>query len=128
MAFIAPSARVAGNVTLGHDTCIFYHTVVRNNNQLKRTVIGDHTAVMDRATVMGPVTIGQGCYVGIGCSLQCCRVCDNAYIGHGATVCLGAVIENNAIVAAGSTVAKDTHVYAGELWAGQPAVKIADVT
>lgn len=127
-AFIAPSARVAGNVALGHDTCIFYHTVVRNNHQTKKTTIGDHTVVMDRATVMGPVTIGQNCYVGIGCSLQYCQVCDNAYIGHGATVCMNSVIENNAIVAAGSTIPKDTRVYAGELWAGQPAVKISDVT
>ncbi|EPY36188.1 gamma carbonic dehydratase [Strigomonas culicis] len=126
--FIAPSAFVCGNVVLGHDTTIFYHTVIRNYNSNEATRIGDHSVVMDRATLMGQVRVGQGVYVGCGASLDCCDVHDNVYIGPGATVALGAVVESNAIVAAGAVVPKDARVYSGELWAGNPAVKVADVT
>ncbi|KPA74781.1 hypothetical protein ABB37_09065 [Leptomonas pyrrhocoris] len=126
--FIAPSAYVVGNVVLGHDTTIFYHSVLRNYHTKDATVVGDHTVVMDRVTLMGQVRVGHTTYIGVGASLDCCEVHDNVYIGPGASIALGAVVENNAIVAAGSAVPKDARVYAGELWAGVPAQKIADVT
>ena len=126
--FIAPSAFVVGNVVLGHDTTIFYHTVLRTYHTKDATILGDHTVVMDRVTLMGQVRVGHNTYIGVGASLDCCEVHDNVYIGPGASIALGAVVENNAIVAAGSAVPKDARVYAGELWAGVPAQKIADVT
>ncbi|CCD16907.1 unnamed protein product [Trypanosoma congolense IL3000] len=127
-AFIAPSAFVCGNVSLGHETCVFYHTVIRNYHTINETVIGDHTVVMDRASFLGQVRVGGGVYIGPGCTLDCCSVGDGVYIGAGASIALGAVIENNAIIAAGSSVPKDAHVYAFELWAGNPAQKVEDVT
>ncbi|KAG5486423.1 hypothetical protein LSCM4_07351 [Leishmania orientalis] len=126
--FIAPSAFVVGNVVLGHDTVIFYHSVLRNYHTKTATILGDHTAVMDRATLMGQIRVGNNTYIGAGATLDCCEVNDNVYIGPGASIALGAVIENNAIVAAGSAVPKDSRVYAAELWAGNPAQKVADVT
>ncbi|CBH11376.1 Bacterial transferase hexapeptide (six repeats), putative [Trypanosoma equiperdum] len=127
-AFIAPTAFVSGNVSLGHDTCIFYHTVIRNYNIRDETAIGDHTVVMDRVSFLGQVRVGGGVYIGPGSTLDCCTVGDNAYIGAGASIALGAVVENNAIIAAGSHVPKDTHVYAYELWAGNPAQKVEEVS
>ncbi|CBZ24052.1 conserved hypothetical protein [Leishmania mexicana MHOM/GT/2001/U1103] len=126
--FIAPSAFVVGNVVLGHDTVIFYHSVLRNYHTKDATILGDHTVVMDRATLMGQIRVGQGTYIGAGATLDCCEVHDNVYIGPGASIALGAVVENSGIVAAGSAVPKDARVYAGELWAGNPAQKIADVS
>ncbi|KAG5498507.1 hypothetical protein JKF63_02793 [Porcisia hertigi] len=125
--FIAPSAFVVGNVVLGHETTIFYHSVLRNYHTKSPTILGDHTVVMDRATLMGQIRVGHNTYIGVGATLDCCEVHDNVYIGPGASIALGAVIENNAIVAAGSAVPKDARVYAGELWAGNPAQKVADV-
>ncbi|KAK7201841.1 Bacterial transferase hexapeptide (six repeats) [Novymonas esmeraldas] len=126
--FIAPSAYLVGNVVLGHDTTIFYHTVLRNYHTKVPTMIGDHTVIMDRATLMGQIRVGHSTYIGAGATLDCCEVHDNVYIGPGASIALGAVVENNSIVAAGSAVPKDARVYAGELWAGNPAQKVADVS
>lgn len=126
--FIAPSAYVVGNVSLGHDTVVMYHSVIRNYHTRTPTVVGDHSVLMDRVTVMGQVRVGNGVYIGSGASLDCCEINDRCYIGAGATIALGAVVENNAIVAPGSAVGKDQRVYAGELWAGVPAQKVADVT
>ena len=127
-AYIAPSASVIGNVIVGHDSAVWYHAAVRNLNLREEAIVGDHSTIMDRATLIGAVQVGSGVYVGHGASLDCCTICDGAYIGPGATICLGSVVENGAIVAAGAVVAKDTRVGAGELWAGNPAQKVAEVT
>lgn len=126
-AFISPSAFVSGNVVLGHDSCVFYHTVLRNYHTKQRTEIGDGTVILDRATVMGQVRVGARSLIGFGATLDCCDVGDEVYVGHGASIALGAVLENGCIVAAGSAVPKDARVYSGELWAGNPAQKVADV-
>eukprot|EP00796_Vickermania_ingenoplastis_P011396 gene11396-7901_t len=126
-AFISPNAFVTGNVILGHDTCVFYHTVLRNYHTRQPTEVGDATVLLDRATIMGQVRVGSHSIIGIGATLDCCEVGDEVYVGHGASVALGAVLENGCIVAAGSAIPKDARVYSGELWAGNPAQKIADV-
>lgn len=126
--FIAPSAFVVGNVVLGHNSCVYYHTVIRNYSVNTATVIGDDTVIMDRATLMGQVRVGSNAFIGCGTSLDCCDIHDHVYIGPGATIALGAVVEDHAIVAAGSVISKDIRVNAGELWAGNPAQKIAEVT
>lgn len=127
-SFVAPSAFVTGNVVLGHGACVFYHAVIRNYHVHEETSIGDHSVVMDRVSLIGQVRIGQGTYIGAGSTLDCCTVGDGAYVGPGASLALGAVVENGAILAAGSHVPKDARVHAWELWAGNPAQKIGEVS
>lgn len=127
-AFIAPSAHICGNVGLGHDTCVYYHTVIRNYSVKVPTVIGDETVLMDRVSLMGQVRVGGRSYIGIGATLDCCHISDEAYVGPGASVALGATVERHAFVAAGAAVRKDARVNSGELWAGNPAQKVGEVT
>lgn len=126
--FIAPSAMVMGNVVLGHDTVVFYHAIIRNFHTKNATTIGDHTAVMDRVSFLGQVTVGSNCFIGQGSTLDCCTISENVYIGAGATIALGAIVENGAIIAPGTVVEKDCRIPAGEMWAGSPAVKVGDVS
>jgi len=126
--FIAPSAHVIGNVVLGHDTVVYYHSTIRNFHSRNATIVGDHSVILDRVSFLGQVRVGHHTVVGIGSTLDCCEIHDNVYIGAGSSVCLGAVVESGAIIAPGSVVPKDTRIPAGELWAGVPAEKISDVT
>ncbi|RNF08852.1 gamma carbonic dehydratase [Trypanosoma rangeli] len=82
---------------------------------------------MDRASFLAQVRVGNGVYVGVGTTLECCNIGDGVYLGPGVSVALGAVVENGATVAAGSHVPKDTRIHAWELWPGNPAQKIAEV-
>lgn len=126
-AFVAGNAFVCGNVVLGHDSCVYYHTVLRNYHTLQRTEIGDGSVLLDRCTVMGQVRVGSRSLIGIGASLDCCHVGDEVFVGHGASVALGAELENGCVIAAGAAVPKDARVYSGELWAGNPAQKVGDI-
>lgn len=126
-AFIAANAYVCGNVVLGHDSCVFYHTVLRNYHTRQRTEIGDGTVLLDRSTIMGQVRVGSRTLIGIGASLDCCDVGDEVFVGHGASIALNAVLENGCVVAAGTAIPKDARVYSGELWAGNPGQKVGDI-
>lgn len=126
--FIAPSALVQGNVKLGHNCALLFHTIVRNFHGAVATKIGDNTVIMDRTTFLGQVTVGNNTVIGSGCTIDMCTVGDDVYIGHGASLCYGVVVERGAVVSAGSIVSPDTTVKCGELWAGNPAAKVADLT
>lgn len=126
--FVAPNALVQGNVILGHNASVMYHATLRNFHCADPVRVGDNTTIMDRVSFLGQVRVGHDCVIGVGATLDCCDVHDNVYIGHGACIQLGCSIEDGAIVAAGSNVQKDTRVGAGELWAGNPAVKLATVS
>lgn len=126
-AFVAANAFVTGNVVLGHNSCVFYHTVLRNYSMTQRTEIGDDSVLLDRCTVMGQVRVGSKSLIGIGATLDCCHVGDEVFVGHGASVALDAELENGCVIAAGAAVPKDARVYSGELWAGNPAQKVGDI-
>lgn len=127
-AFIAPSANVVGNVILGSGSSVGFHSSIRAYHTSIPTKVGDGTTIEDNVTLLGQITIGNNCVVGTGCSLDTCTVHENVTLGNQVNVAIGAVIEQGAMIANGSTVARDTRVPANELWAGNPAEKICDVT
>ncbi len=73
-------------------------------------------------------TVGRNVTVGHMALLHACEVQDGAFIGMHATVLDGAVVESEAVVAAGAVVTPRKVVRRGELWAGNPAQKLRDLT
>ena len=55
-------------------------------------------------------------------------VAPDAVLGEGVMVAAGAVVESGAMVAAGAVVTPRKIVRSGELWAGNPAQKLRDIT
>jgi carbonic anhydrase/acetyltransferase-like protein (isoleucine patch superfamily) len=130
-AFIAPNACIAGDVAVGEDSNIWFGVNMRGDVHEIR--IGKRTNIQDGCVLH--VTRGvSGCYVGDGVTvghmalLHACTIEDNAFIGMGAIVLDEAVVESGAMVAAGAVVTPRKRVPKGELWAGNPAKKMRDLT
>mmetsp|Transcript_22529 Transcript_22529/g.76608 ORF Transcript_22529/g.76608 Transcript_22529/m.76608 type:complete len:260 (+) Transcript_22529:141-920(+) len=134
--FVAPSAAIIGDVTMGEYSSVWYGAVLRGDvNSIKigeATNIQDgciiHVAKHNVGNVSRPTTVGDRVTVGHNAVLHACTVEDDAFVGMGATIMDGAVIKANAMVAAGAVVTPNTTVPSGELWGGYPAKKLRDMT
>ncbi|MET1035626.1 MAG: gamma carbonic anhydrase family protein [Arthrobacter sp.] len=122
-AWVAPTATVVGDVTLGAGVGIFYGAVLRADREAIE--IGRGTNVQDTAVVHAdpghPARIGDDVSVGHGAVLHGCTVGDGALIGMNATVLNAAVVGAGSLVAANALVLEGTVVPPGSLVAGVPA-------
>ena len=122
-AFIAPSAAVLGDVTIGADCGVYFGAVIRAERE--PIVIGRGSNIQDNCVLHVdegyPLTVGENCTVGHGAILHGCTVGDNSLIGMGAIVLNGAVIGRNCIVGAGALVPQNAVILDGSLAVGCPA-------
>eukprot|EP01087_Luapelamoeba_hula_P022391 TRINITY_DN7_c0_g1_i1.p1 TRINITY_DN7_c0_g1~~TRINITY_DN7_c0_g1_i1.p1 ORF type:complete len:259 (-),score=57.03 TRINITY_DN7_c0_g1_i1:111-863(-) len=128
--WIAPSASVIGNVTIGAGTNVWYGSVLRGDtNTIKvgtKSTIGNRVVVHTsspqyRTGEAGNTVIGDNVIVGDGAILHACTLEDGAVVESGAIVFDGAVVEKGAVVGPGAVVTKGKRVSAGQFWAGNPA-------
>lgn len=132
-AFVAPSASVVGDVTLGENSSVWYGATIRGD--VHRVVVGANTSIGDRAVVhvakiQGdfPSLIGDNVTVGPGAIVHAATLKDGATVGPSAQVLDGAVVEANAVVGPGAVVTPGTVVPEGEYWLGSPAKMVRKVT
>lgn len=132
-AFVAPSASVIGDVTLGSGSSVWYGATIRGDVQ--KVVIGDNTSVGDRAVVhvakiQGdlPTNIGSNVSIGPGAIVHAATLMDSCVVGPSAQILDGAVVESNSIVAPGAIFTPGTRIEGGQLWAGSPAKFVRKVT
>lgn len=132
-AFVAPSASVIGDVTLGQNSSVWYGATVRGD--VHSIVIGDNTSVGDRAVIhvakiQGdfPSVIGDNVTIGPGAIVHAATLKDGSVVGPSAQVLDGAVVEENAVVGPGAVVTPGTVVKGGEYWLGSPAKMVRKVT
>jgi len=122
---VAPGAAVIGDVVLGEDASVWYHTTVRGDVNWIR--IGNRTNLQDGCVVhvdsgRFPTQIGDEVTVGHRVILHGCTVEELALIGMGAVLLNGVVVGRGALVAAGAVVREGMRVPPGSLVAGVPAV------
>ena len=122
-AFVAYNATVAGDVTLGEQTGVFFGAVIRAEHDA--ITVGDGTNVQDCCVLHCdagyPVSIGRDCTIGHGAIIHGCTIGDNTLIGMGAIVLNGAKIGSNCIIGAGALVTGGTVIPDGSLVVGSPA-------
>jgi carbonic anhydrase/acetyltransferase-like protein (isoleucine patch superfamily) len=122
--WVAPGARVVGNVTLGVDSSLWYGAVLRAESEPIR--IGQRTNLQDNVVVHtdpgSPATIGDDVSVGHAAVLHGCTIGDGCLIGMAAVVMNGAVIGAGSLVAAGAVVSERMQVPPGSLVVGVPGV------
>ncbi|XP_057542380.1 gamma carbonic anhydrase 1, mitochondrial [Amaranthus tricolor] len=135
-AFVAPSASVIGDVQIGHGSSIWYGCVLRGD--VNRISIGSGTNIQDNSLVhvaksnlagkVLPTIIGDNVTVGHSAILHGCTVDDEAFVGMGATLLDGVVVEKHAMVAAGALVRQNTRIPSGQVWGGNPAKFLRNLT
>ncbi len=122
-AFIAPCAKIMGDVRLGKDSSVFYGAVLRGD--IESILIGEGTNLQDGVIVHLaddiPAIVGDYCTVGHGAIVHACTIEDSCLIGMRATVLDGAVIGRESLVAAGAVVTPGTVIPPGSMVMGAPA-------
>ncbi|NVM93678.1 gamma carbonic anhydrase family protein [Arthrobacter wenxiniae] len=122
-AFVAPSATIIGDASLGAGSSAFYGVVVRGDTAT--ITVGAGSNLQDNVVLHAdkgfPTTIGDGVSVGHGAVVHGCTVEDDCLIGMGATVMNGAVIGAGSLVAGGAVVLEGAVIPPGSLAAGVPA-------
>ncbi len=125
-AYIAPTAVVSGDVTLGEDANVWHGAVLRGDNGGIR--IGEGTNIQDNCVVHENTVIGNYCTVGHGAIVHGCTIGDNTMVGMGAVVLTGAVIGENCLIGAGAIVTGKMNAPAGSMLLGSPAKVVREVT
>ncbi len=128
--FLAETAAVIGDVTMGDDCSIWYGAVLRGD--VNTITIGNRVNIQDGAVLhtlykKSVVEIGDNVSVGHGAIIHGARVEDNCLIGMNATVLDHAVVGHGSIVAANALVLSGTIIEPGSIYAGVPARKVKSV-
>lgn len=122
-AWVAPTATLIGQVSLGPGASAWYGVVVRGDTTPIR--IGARSNLQDNvvchADPHAPLTVGEDVTVGHAAVLHGCTVEDGCLIGMGSTVLNNAVIGRGSLVAAKALVTEGMVVPPGSLVAGVPA-------
>jgi len=128
--FIAPSADLIGDVTLGERVNIWYGAVVRAD--VNTITIGSETNIQDNAvlhvTKENSLSIGDRCTIGHGAIVHACTVSDRCLIGMGAIILDGAHIGEDSLVAAGAVVPPNKHFPPRSLLMGSPATVVRSLS
>jgi carbonic anhydrase/acetyltransferase-like protein (isoleucine patch superfamily) len=121
--FIAKTAVVIGDVTLGAHSSVWYGAVLRGD--INRIVVGHHSNVQDNAVLhladKFACVLGNWVTVGHGAVVHACKVGDEVLVGMGAVILDGAVIGKQTIIGAKALVTQGTKIPPGSLVLGAPA-------
>jgi carbonic anhydrase/acetyltransferase-like protein (isoleucine patch superfamily) len=128
--FIAKTATVVGEVSIGKSSSVWFSAVVRGD--IAPVVIGEETNVQDGAVLhVGhgcPCIIGNRVTIGHGAIVHGATVKDGVLIGIGAIVLNGALIGEHSLVAAGAVVTENTIIPPGSLVMGIPGRPVRPIT
>ncbi len=137
--FIAENSIVIGDVFLGENTSIWFNCVLRGDVNYIR--VGRNTNIQDGSVVhvsssgfsatggKGHSTeIGNNVTIGHNATIHACIIEDFSLIGMGSIILDGAIISEMSFVAAGAIITPGTKVKKGELWAGNPAKFIRNIS
>jgi len=140
-SWIAPSADVIGEVSVGKECSIWFGCVVRGD--VNSITIGDRTNIQDLSMIHvthykiddagnkiggNPTVIGDDVTIGHRVMLHGCEVEDACLIGMSATILDGAVIGKESIVGAGALITKNKKFPPRSLIMGSPAKVVRQLT
>jgi carbonic anhydrase/acetyltransferase-like protein (isoleucine patch superfamily) len=133
--FVAETAVLIGDVTVGKDCSIWYGAVLRGD--VNTITVGDRTNIQDGAVLHtlydnspnpSQTHIGSDVSIGHNAIIHGAVIEDKCLIGMGATVLDNAVVAQGCIIAANALVLSNAKLEPDSLYAGVPAKKVRDIT
>lgn len=136
-AFIAETAVIIGDVTIGEQSSVWYNCVIRGDvNHIR---IGERSNVQDLSMLHvthkkhaddpgAPLIIGDDVTIGHSVTLHGCTLLSGCFVGMQAMVMDHAVIGEGALIGARALVTEGTVVPPHTLWVGAPAKYKRDLT
>jgi carbonic anhydrase/acetyltransferase-like protein (isoleucine patch superfamily) len=128
-AWIAPTAVVTGDVTVGAESRVLHGAVL--NGDLGPVVVGSHVVVLEHALLRGrpdhPVRVGDAVLVGPHTHLNGTTVEDEVFVATGVSMFPGSVagtgaeLRINSVLHVNSRLAAGTVLPIGWIAAGDPA-------
>ncbi len=122
-AFVHPDAVIIGNVTIGAESSVWPHAVLRGDFGEIR--VGSGSSIQDGTVIHSgpgfPTIVGDGCVVGHLTHLEGCILEDGCLAGSGSVVLHWAVVGQGATVGANAVVPNRMIVPPGALALGIPA-------
>jgi carbonic anhydrase/acetyltransferase-like protein (isoleucine patch superfamily) len=130
-AFVAPGARIIGDVRLGTESSVWYNCVVRGD--IGSIHIGARTNIQDGTVIhvtggIWDTEIGDDVLIGHLAMIHGCKLHDRAFVGLGSIVMDGCEIEPTGMLAAGAMLTPGKRIAAGQMWAGRPAKYVRDLS
>lgn len=120
--YIARTAVVLGDVTLGDHSSVWYGAVLRGD--INRIEVGHHSNIQDNAVLHladdFPCLVGNWVTIGHAATVHACTIGDECLVGIGAVILDGAVIGAQCLIAAGAVVTPGTRIPAGSMVVGTP--------
>ena len=129
-AFIAGSAEIIGDTSIGDNSSVWHGTVIRADiNSIK---IGQQTNIQDLCVIHvsanNGVSIADGVTVGHRVILHACTIASNCLIGMGSIILDGVELPEFSFVGAGSVVTSSRAYESGWLILGSPAKAVRKLT
>jgi carbonic anhydrase/acetyltransferase-like protein (isoleucine patch superfamily) len=121
--YLARTAVVLGDVTLGDGASVWYGAVLRGD--INRITVGHHSNVQDNAVLHVadefPCVLGNWVTVGHAAIVHACTVGDECLVGMGSIILDGAEVGEQCIIGARALVTAGMKIPAGSLVLGSPA-------
>ncbi|WP_458414208.1 gamma carbonic anhydrase family protein [Schinkia sp. CFF1] len=128
-AFIAPGARVIGEVTIGKESTIWFNAVLRGDEA--PIIVGERCSIQDNSTCHlyegQPLTIDDDVTVGHNVILHGCTIKKGALIGMGSTILDGAEIGEYTIIGANTLIPPGKKIPPRSLVVGSPGKVVREL-
>jgi carbonic anhydrase/acetyltransferase-like protein (isoleucine patch superfamily) len=128
--YVAPSADIIGEVSLGKDSSVWFHATLRGD--VAPIFIGEGTNIQDNAVVhvsQGiPTLIGKNVTIGHGAIIHSCTIGEGCLIGMGSIILDGVVLNEDTLVGAGTLIPPGKTFPPKTLLIGNPAKAVRNLT